>query len=374
MLTGKKYIPVISPLRKLIGLLGIFGLALSTSATAGDLQRHFTVDCDELLVSNLIGEIQIEKTSGSDFEVDLTIDGDDADGDLIEVIQKKGSRAHLAVKFPTGKERRYVYPGLHGRNAKVEIREPKDKFNSNDNKGLLSQIFGSGRKIKVTKRGSGIELWVDITIKVPAGRSLVVHHGAGDILAENIEGDLVLDSAHGMISATDHGGELSIDTGSGHVAVQNIKGNITIDTGSGSVEATGCRGEDFHADTGSGSVKVRDIECSFLNIDTGSGRVRATSILTNGARIDTGSGSVTLALDRMGDGSFKIDTGSGGIELILPDNPSARISADTGSGSVTTSIDGVRIKGRNRDHISFTLGDGDARIVLDAGSGSIHIE
>lgn len=358
----------------LAGLICLVSLVFLRSAAAGDLQRHYTIDCEELQLINLIGEIRVEKSSGDDFIVDIEILGDDAEGDLIEVEQKEGKRSRLTIQFPTSKERKYVYPGLLGQNAKIDIREPKSSSRGDNDNGFLSAIFNSGRKIRVSRRGSGIELWVDVTIKVPEGRSLIVRHGAGDMFAEGVEANLILDSSHGMISVTNHIGELSADTGSGHVELKNIKGDVNIDTGSGSVEASACTGGNFKADTGSGSVKVRDIDCEYLDIDTGSGRVRATGIHTDGARIDTGSGSVTLVLDDMGDGSFKIDTGSGGIELVLPDKPSAQITADTGSGSITTSIDGVRIKGRSRDHISFTLGDGAARIVLDAGSGSIHIE
>jgi Toastrack DUF4097 len=357
-----------------IGLICLVCFAFHFSARAGDLERHFSFDCEELQLINLIGEIHVEKTSGNEFIVELEILGDDADGDLIEVDQKSGNRSRLTVQFPTKKERKYTYPGLRGRNAKIDIREPKHRSRNDNNHGFLRAIFGSSRKIHVSKRGSGLELWVDVTVKVPEGGSLIVRHGAGDMFAEHIVGDLVLDSSHGMIGVTDHVGELVADTGSGHVQIDNIKGEINIDTGSGSVEASECICENFKADTGSGSVKVRNIECEYLDIDTGSGRVRATGIQSDGARIDTGSGSVTLILDQMGHGNYKIDTGSGGIELSLPDRPSARITADTGSGSITTSIDGVRIKGRSRDHIQFTLGDGDARIVLDAGSGSIHIE
>ncbi len=350
-------------------VIGLFTLILPQIASAGDLDRHYEIDAEQLTVTNLIGEITVQSASGPDFEVDIRIEGDDADGDLIDVDIKKARKSNLTIKFPA-KKRKYHYPGLHGRNAKVNITDPGKRKRNN---GSFWSAISPGKKIQVSNRRSGLEVWVDVTIKVPAGKTLNLYHGAGDIFAENIEGELILDSQHGLIMAADIKGDLLADTGSGQVVVENITGSVSIDTGSGSVEAQGCQGEEFRADTGSGSVKVRDIECEYMLIDTGSGGVRAIAIKCNAATIDTGSGSVKLELDQMGSGNYKVDTGSGGIEFIMPENPSAYISADTGSGSIHVDVDGVQLRLRSRDHINFKIGDGDADVELDAGSGSIRI-
>ena len=350
--------------------IGLLSLVLMPTVSAGDLERHYEIDGEELKVTNLIGEISVQSSTGTNFEVDIIISGDDADGDLIDVEVKEGRKSKLAIKFPIDEHRKYRYPGLHGRNSKVNITDPNRR--KRDNGGLWSAL-SRGKKIQVSNRRSGMELWVDVTIKVPQGKSLSLYHGAGDIFAENVKGELILDSQHGVIGAADIIGDLLADTGSGQVMVENVEGSVNIDTGSGSVEVRGCKGEEFRADTGSGSVKVREIDCEYLLIDTGSGSVRAIEVKCDGARIDTGSGSVRLELDRMGTGNYKVDTGSGGIEFIMPPNPSAHISADTGSGSIDVDIDGVRLKRRSRDHVNFEVGDGDADVFLDAGSGSIHI-
>jgi len=101
--------------------------------------------------------------------------------------------------------------------------------------------------------------------------------------------------------------------------------------------------------------------------------VKARRIGADKAKIDTGSGSAELNLDRMGDGEFIIDTGSGSIKLVLPEGASARITADTGSGKVHNEIAGAKIRHKERDEIDMTVGDGDAKVTLDAGSGSITI-
>jgi DUF4097 and DUF4098 domain-containing protein YvlB len=115
------------------------------------------------------------------------------------------------------------------------------------------------------------------------------------------------------------------------------------------------------------------VDCQYMLIDTGSGAVEASQVSADKAKIDTGSGSVFLHLERMGTGRFVIDTGSGSIELILPADASAEITADTGSGTVRNKVEGANVSVAARDELKMTIGDGEARVILDAGSGSITV-
>jgi DUF4097 and DUF4098 domain-containing protein YvlB len=75
----------------------------------------------------------------------------------------------------------------------------------------------------------------------------------------------------------------------------------------------------------------------------------------------------------MGQGRYVIDTGSGGIRLRLPPEVSAAFQADTGSGSISVDLDGVELGRKQRREARFTVGDGDSRVRLSTGSGSIRI-
>ncbi len=356
--------------------LAVLGLTILFSgvALAGEFERSFTLQGGGLELVNLIGEITLEQTGGSDFVVDVFVRGDDADDDLIHFDVDEGSTSRLVIEFPIEDERRYVYPELGARsNSTITVRNTGG--DSGDG-SLLKKIFGGlgKNRIKVSGRGNGLEVWADVVIKVPQGSRVEVLHGVGDISAKGIEADIRLDSSSGQILGMQLDGEIVADTGSGMVEMEDIKGRLNVDTGSGAVSVNGFDGDGMLVDTGSGHVEVEQITCDELEIDTGSGGVDALHVSANSVKIDTGSGGVELQLDQMGDGRFIIDTGSGGIELTLPDNASARVHADTGSGSVRTDIDGVKIRKKDRDEVTFTIGDGDARVDLDAGSGSIKIK
>ena len=62
-----------------------------------------------------------------------------------------------------------------------------------------------------------------------------------------------------------------------------------------------------------------------------------------------------------------------GIDLVLPPDASARISADTGSGGVSCDVDGADIIRKERTEMELVVGDGEARVHLDAGSGHVKV-
>lgn len=375
--------------RSVLFAVALGALLLATDARA-DFEREFTISGDELRVANLVGAITVEPATGSDFEVLVEVKGEDADESLVEFETEDGGRARLIVIFPVDEERDYVYPEF-GRGSRTSIRF---RENHGDNSSWWRDIFSDmgARRIEISGSGRGLEMWADITIKVPDGKALAVVNGAGQIEAADIGGPLNLDTYTGHIRAENIRGDLLCDTGSGHIEVGKITGEVVIDTGSGHVDVLGMEGRRLLVDTGSGSVSIEDAkadeieidtgsgsvqldtaDCMSLHIDTGSGSVRAQDIGADEAEIDTGSGAVRLELVRMGDGPFNIDTGSGGISFEMPEPANASVRADAGSGGVAVRVEDIRVEHMERDEAEFEVGDGKARVRLETGSGRIVI-
>jgi hypothetical protein len=101
--------------------------------------------------------------------------------------------------------------------------------------------------------------------------------------------------------------------------------------------------------------------------------VSGTAIGADGGTIDTGSGAVRIEFDRLGTGRLLIDTGSGSIDLGLPHRASADIRADTGSGHIRYELSDVEVYRRDDDALHLRVGEGEARVRLDTGSGGIRI-
>ncbi len=346
----------------------VVGGLLSGAAVAQEETRTFTFDADKLAVANLIGSVEVVQGRGSAFRVTAEVKGQDASKAEIGFAQKQGSVSRLVVEFPVERNKRYVYPEINGTTT---IRN-----HSGERSSLFARVLSAigSDAIKVSGRGSGLELWVDLLIEVPEGsKSLSVENGVGDLVANGVVGDLVLKSQSGRLTGTNLTGDSTFDTGSGAVHLSDVQGELTVDTGSGSVSLERFEGPKLSIDTGSGQVQLSAIRTRRLHVDTGSGGVSAEGVAADEASIDTGSGYVRLALTEMGDGEFSIDTGSGGITLLLPDYASATIDAETGSGGIDVALNDLKLLHRERNEMRFEVGKGDARVVLDTGSGAIKI-
>ena len=356
--------------RHSLSFLSIVALVVAASVAGppalADFEERKSFSDDSLVVRNLIGEVTVKGHSGSDFEVRVQVQGRDASRETIEIQTGTGE---LSVIFPIDRERDYVYPRL-GSGSRTNFSM------SRDDSGWLGALFDGLRNRRITVRGSGsgMQVWADVEVLVPNGKSLEFYLGVGEIDASDVSGDLRLDGHSGNMTAARIRGDLVVDTGSGGVTVTDVDGDLLVDTGSGGVEVVRASGRSVSVDTGSGRVRVEEIDTGKLNVDTGSGSVKALNVRADRAIIDTGSGSVTLELDRMGDGDFSIDTGSGHVELLIPADASADVRAETGSGGIDIDLEeGVTLSRHDDDEVSFRLGGGAARVRLDTGSGGIRI-
>lgn len=116
-------------------------------------------------------------------------------------------------------------------------------------------------------------------------------------------------------------------------------------------------------------VIVRVPRGTALTVRHGVGEITAADLAAD-LDLDICSGPVRVeGLD----GDLRIDTGSGGIDLRLPPQASAQLTAETGSGTIHVDLPGVRLRWQERNEVAFHIGAGGARVVLDAGSGSIRI-
>jgi hypothetical protein len=353
-------------------LTALLVFTAAVAVQAADFSETVKVEARELVVVDLVGHVEVVQGGGNQYEVEVNVKGRDASRDDIDVVvEEKGSTTYVRVMFPTEDERRFVYPALGRGKTTINFRENDSADDSGWRK--FRNALG-GRKITIAGKGKGYEAWADVVVKVPRDGDATVKLGAGDIEADDIQADLVLDTHSGPIKASRIEGVLVCDTGSGHVDVRDCEGEINVDTGSGHVTGSDLKGGKVLIDTGSGRVEIEKVECRKLDIDTGSGRVEARRVTCDAARVDTGSGGVLLQLDSMGDGKFLCDTGSGGVELILPGDASCRVSCDTGSGGIKVDVPGVNVKRPDRDVATFTVGGGSARVILDTGSGSISVK
>lgn len=340
---------------KIVGAAALAAI-IALPAAAG-ISETVSFDGDRLQVRSLIGSVQVESHSGSSFEVVVESRGKDAREGLIE-LEQDGDE--LRIVFPD--EREFVYPELRGSTTI-----------GNDGGSWLSRIFGSDR-IRVRGSGSGMELWTDVTVRVPDGAELALEHAVGDVRADGVDARLELSTRSGNVTVADTRGDLSVATGSGDIAFTAIEGReLRMATGSGDVEGERSHGDSLEIATGSGEVTLEDIRGDSLEVATGSGDVKVGRSGLDSVEVGTGSGDVELALDRMGGGNISVGTGSGDIVLRMPGGTACDVHAETDGGRVDVQVSGADFSTKEADEVRFTVGGGGSRVRLGSGNGDIRI-
>ena len=365
-------------------MLGVLALAPPRVLPAQEVER---IRGSEVAVYNLAGRAEIVRGEGADVVVRVSRGGKDAGRLCVETGEVRG-RQTLRVVYP-GDE--IVYPEFGGSRKNLIVA---DDGTFPDGVSALLALLGWGGD-RVTIRGSGgdgIEAWADLVIEVPVGQRAAVYLGAGTIEARGVDGRLDLDMGPGSVTATAMAGALAIDTSAGTVRVSGMGGNLSVDTGSGSIDVenltagakveldTGSGGIDVknvtgsgevELDTRSGDVSARAVQARRLIVDTGSGSVKLKGVASPDIAVDTGSGSVELELLTDVD-ALKVDTGSGSVTVSVPSDLGGTMEIDTGSGGIEPDIP-VQVRSASRDHLRGLIGDGRGRIVIDTGSGSVHL-
>jgi len=327
--------------------------------TLAQASGSYTLSGEIVSIYNLVGLVTIQAGSGSSVEVEVDAQGRDAAELLVETGPIRSAQT-LRVIYP---DDRIAYRAADFRgNTEMRVSDDGTFFDRDSGR--------RGRRVRISSRGDGLQAHANLAIAVPAGQTINVYLGLGDVRVSNVNGDLRVDVAAARVESNGTRGRLVIDTGSGSVEVEDAAGEVNVDTGSGSVSVRNVTGERLLVDTGSGSVSGSDIRVRDLSIDTGSGGITLQSVSTTTAVLDTGSGSVRLDLLQDVD-QLAIDTGSGSVTVSHPENFGGELNLETRSGGIDFDAP-VTVQRISRRSLVGTMGDGNGRIHVDTGSGSIR--
>lgn len=140
---------------------------------------------------------------------------------------------------------------------------------------------------------------------------------------------------------------------------------VSIETGAGKVNIETLSTKKLYLNLGAGKVEINDLNVlEKAKVDGGAGEIVINAININNLDLDMGIGKFMLIGQLFG--KTEIDQGIGTVDLnLLGNKDDYQINLDKGLGSVK--IDGNNI---NNDE---TLGNGNNKIDIDGGIGSIEI-
>ena len=198
---------------------------------------------------------------------------------------------------------------------------------------------------------------VDVEVELPAGSTLELKTGSGDVVGKGRFGATKAGTGSGDVTFEDLA-SADVKSGSGDLSARAVQGEARAKTGSGDIQLEAAHG---NADlvSGSGDVSVRRAEGDVL-AKTGSGDVSIGASVGD-LEIMTGTGDVTLGA--VHGGSIRAKTGTGDVSIGVAGGVAALLDLNTVTGDVK--IDLTETDGP---------GDSEARTLLSVHSGSGDIK
>jgi DUF4097 and DUF4098 domain-containing protein YvlB len=213
----------------------------------------------------------------------------------------------------------------------------------------------------LTDRGLGLAGSVDFELTVPDGMDLQIEGMAVDADVEGALGEVRVETINGSIRVV--GGTESI-------GLSSVNGDIVLEGASGEMEITGV----------AGGVTIRDSEGDIV-VDAVGGGITLQNVRSEDIEAGTVGGSLRFEGPIMDEGIYTFGSHGGAIWLYLPPDMNATVEAITLAGDIeidfpgapSTPSRGEGIPGLREKEVSFTTGNGGARIEVESFGGLIHI-
>lgn len=344
----------------------IVATALAVHSASAQTERR-ALSGSSIAIYDLAGRVSVEQGSGSEIIVEITRGGHDAKKLTIDVGELRG-RNTLRVRYPDDD---IVYPEL-GRWSNSDFRIDSDGTWGDDDRGDRRDRSWNGHHVRIKGDGRGTEAWADLKILVPAGKSVAVYIGVGELGATRVSADLRLSASSARVTVNGTKGNLVATAGSGGVEVRGAAGDdVRLETGSGGVTANDVNGKRLRIATGSGGVSGSGLTSEDLDISVGSGSIRVDDARAPRTRLSAGSGGIRMefaspvkALD--------VDAGSGGVTVAIAGTVNAEVDVQTGSGGIESDFP-VQVNRMERNRLHGQIGDGSGHIRIHSGSGSVRL-
>jgi hypothetical protein len=338
-----------------------------------EFQETRLVHADRLALSNLVGTINVVGHDGPSFEVVIDARGAEATREALRIDETDGTEATVRIGFVAGGAHRFTYP-LLSRGTVVSFTDDwlrDDLERAAD--GVLRKT--RGRTVFVSGKRSGLEAWADVTVRVPAGKVVLVRTGVGDVTGRSLRASLNAKTECGDIVIEACEGDVVAECGSGEMTFQGLRGTLEAKSGDGDLEIHDGSGGALQVETGNGFIVASSLNYRTTRLETGNGKLRLSNLEGEDARAETGNGSIEIELGSRSPAHFEATSGNGSIRLRLREEASVEVDATSGSGSVHVGVEGpnVTIHEDEHDHASLRAGSGDGQVRLATGRGTIRI-
>lgn len=215
----------------------------------------------------------------------------------------------------------------------------------------IRQSSGGVRLEGEARRGPAHGIDYDIT--VPRDYSIDVDCNDCNVLVQDVDGDVVADNVQGDIVVRGGRGRLNLDSVSGEILVSGARGRVVADNVNSGIRMSDITG-DVNAGSVNGEIQLVGIAADNVDAETTNGHIQYEGSLRDGGR-------------------YTFSTHNGGIRVTIPEGAGVDVNVSTHSGEVEADFP-VQVQGALRQgELSFVIGDGGARLDLEAFNGTIRL-
>jgi DUF4097 and DUF4098 domain-containing protein YvlB len=210
---------------------------------------------------------------------------------------------------------------------------------------------------------------INYTIAVPPATIVRVRNGSGDVVVLGISGPVDLQTSSGDIDASRIAQRAVLAAGSGDITARDLEADLSATARSGDLELENIRG-DVRSQTGSGDVRLKR-PGGKVQVRVSSGSVTVDGVAAD-LRVNTSSGDLHVIGNPSPGSYWEVETRSGNALLDVPDTASIQLTAFSRSSGIDVDIP-FEATERSRRSLRGKSGRGEARVLVETGSGRIRI-
>jgi len=380
--------------------LGGLGILLLILIVIVGLAAHHSSDVDW---EGMRDQIQIDDNLGgmfgTAFSFDDTLEHAFPEGGNLRVVCDHGTLNIIPADGNT--IRVVVHKKLYAKN-----QEEANKFDQASKPQIT--VNGTNVVLNANTNGAGDRgVQADMEISLPREAALEVVSKRGDVSVSDRKADVRLTVQRGDITLNAIAGsaKVSLDKGSiratdigGDVAVDGHVDDVTVENVKGAVQLNGDFFNDIRLSKIGKAVEFKSARSDILltsvpgDLEISGDTLRASDVggpmrlvtrskeihlegVTGDLEVDNTNGDIEVhSADKLPIGKMMITGKRGDISLVLPANAGFQVEASTRKGDITSDFGSLKINSSSGgSHASGSVGNGAAKLQINADTGDIHI-
>jgi DUF4097 and DUF4098 domain-containing protein YvlB len=166
-------------------------------------------------------------------------------------------------------------------------------------------------------------------------------------------------------------GDVDVETVNGNITLSGLDGRVHVETVQGQLTVNGARGR-LDAESANGGITIDDFDGE-ITADAINGPLTLRRIRSASVEAETVNGPIEYDGQIRDDGRYRFASHAGSVTLFVPENTNAAVTVETFRGEVEADFP-IQVRGvGRREEMSFTLGNGSARIEIESFGGRVHL-